>query len=441
VESESEMKIQGVMKIGQLAFVLMLAIGWWLVADGWRLAPVQAAVRANNQSNQEREFHQIYDLASKGTVGIYNSSGNIRVTTWNENRVKVDAVKRGRREEDFARVQIEINAKPERIEIRAVYPNGFNTRGGGVSVDFDVKVPRASSISPINSSSGDVNVTGPVERLIARTSSGNLTVIDVTDTASLTASSGNIHATRIGGELRANASSGNLTINEIGSRLFAQTSSGSIHATQIHDDATATVSSGEIRLEKIGGRAIARASSGMVWINDVGGDAQADSLSDDVTVTNVRGRVTANATSGSITIRNAGEGVRARAISSSVTVSDCKGSIDAGSVSDSITLTNIDSRDVVAKSTSGSVRFTGKIQDGGRYEFESFSSSVVLVIPPDSNFNLMAKTLNGSINTEFPVKITRTPGGNMVTGTVGKGSAEVRVSTFNGSVQIKKSAR
>ncbi len=439
------MKIQWGMKIRRSVLALALA----LVAVGcclmnWQVAPVQASLQAanqNGQANQDREFHQVYNITPKGTVGIYNSSGAIRVTTWNEDRVKVDAVKHGRREEDFARVQIEVIAKPESVEIRAVYQKDrgeMYRRGNSVSVDFDVKVPRGVALSPANASSGDVNVTGPIDRVIVRASSGNITVTDVTDTASLTASSGNIHATHIGGELRASASSGNLTINDVGARLIAQTSSGAIHASQIRDDATATVSSGDIKLEKIGGRVVARASSGAVWINDIGGDVQADSMSDNVTVTNVRGYVRANATSGSLTIRNASEGVRARAISSSITISDCKGAIDASAVSDSITLTNIDSREVVAKTTSGSIRFTGKLQDGGRYEFESFSSGVVLILPPDSQFNLTARTHNGSINTEFPVQMTRTTGGSLMSGSVGKGGAELRVSSFSGSVQIKK---
>jgi hypothetical protein len=433
VESESEMSESKVKKIRRL--VSAIAFGCLLMAGGgWQFFVAQAA----GQGGQDREFHQTYDLAPNGTVGVFNSSGNIRISTWDENRVKVDAIKQGRREEDFSRVQIQVDARPDRIEVRAVYPTGYNWRGGGISVNFDLKLPRTAAISPANSSSGDIVVTGPIERVVARTSSGNLTATDVKDTTGLTTSSGNILATRIGGELRANASSGNLTINDVSSRVVAQTSSGSIHATQVRDDATGTVSSGEVRLEKIGGRATARASSGSVFVNDVGGDAQASTQSDNVTITNVRGRATANAISGDVVVRNVSEGVRVTSVSGSITISDCKGVISANSTNDVITLTNIDSRDVVAKTVSGEVRFTGKLQDGGRYEFESFNGSVVLTLPSGSNFNLTAKTHSGSVNTEFPVQLTRTTGGTLMSGTVGKGGVEVVVSSFNGNVQIRK---
>lgn len=425
----------------KLEMALAIVIGCLLMAGGGKqLFSVRAAGQQTGQAgSQDREFHQTYDLAPNGTVGIFNTSGNIRVTTWNENRVKVDAVKHSRREEDYARVRVEVNATPNRVEIRAVYPSGVNWRGGGVSVDFEVKMPRTAAINPANSSSGDVTVTGPIERVAARTSSGNVTVSDVKDTANLSTSSGNVQATHISGELRANASSGDLTIQDVNSRLIAQTSSGAIRATQVRDDATAIVSSGEVRLEKIGGRAVARSNSGTVWISDVSGDVQADSISDGVTVMNVRGRANVSSTSGNVTVRNVSEGIRARAISGSLNVMDCKGPIDLGTVNDSITLANIDSRDVTAKSTSGNVRFAGKLQDGGHYEFETFNGVVVVTLPPDSNFNLTVKTFNGSINTEFPLQLTRTTGGSIMSGTVGKGGADVRASSFNGSVQIKKS--
>ncbi|HMZ17659.1 MAG TPA: DUF4097 family beta strand repeat-containing protein [Blastocatellia bacterium] len=405
-----------------------------LLNSGGRFAKTSAA----GQGSQDREFHQTYDLAPNGIVAVFNSSGNIRISTWDRNQVKVDAVKQGRREEDFSRVQIQVTPRADRVEIRAVYPTGYNWRNGGVSVNFDIKLPRTATINPANSSSGDITIVGPVERVVARTSSGNISAGDVKDTANLSTSSGNIRATRIGGELRATAGSGDLILTELGSRLIAQSSSGSIQATDVRDDAMATVASGEVRLEKIGGRAVGRTSSGSVWINDVAGDAQGSTMSDNVTVTNVKGRATISAISGNVTVRNVGEGVRAGTISGTVSISDCKGVINASSTSDTITLTNIDSRDVIAKTTSGNVRFTGKIQEGGRYEFESFNGSVVLNIPADSNFNLTAKTYNGTINTEFPVQLTRTTGGTLMSGTVGKGGVDVIVSSFNGSVQIKK---
>lgn len=424
------MTIRRVMKIWRLAIVLMLAL-----AGSWQIASAQTA------GGQDKEFHQAYDLAANGTVSVYNTSGVVRISSWSENRVKVDAIKHGRNEADFAKVQIEVMARPERVEIRVLYPNGFNWRGGGVTVDFDLKVPRSAAISPANSTSGNITVTGPIERVVARATSGNVLVQDVTDTANLNSTSGDVTATRVGGELRANATSGTVIVNDANSRVFAQSSSGTIQVTQARDDVTATVNSGDIKLEKIGGRATVRSNSGWVVVNDVGGDVQATSFTDDIKVSNVRGRVTISAISGNVTASRISEGVKATSVSGAISVGDSKGRIEVGTTSDSIILTNLDSREIVARTTSGNVQFTGKLYEDGHYEFESFSGEVVLNLPPESNFTLSAKTHSGSVNTEFPLQLTRNIGGSLMTGTVGKGGADVRASSFSGNVRIKKNAR
>lgn len=420
------MKIREGIKTGWLVMALVI---------GWQTAGAQTV------GGQDREFHQAYDLAEKGSVAIYNTSGAVRISGWNENRVKVDAVKHVRNDADLAKVQIEVTARPERVEIRVIYPSGFNWRGGGVSVDFDLKVPRGASVSPANTTSGDLSITGPIERVVARATSGNVSAQDITDTASLNSTSGDVTATRVGGELRVNATSGNLTIAEAGSRVFANASSGSIRINGARDDVNATVSSGDIKLEKIGGRAIVRSNSGWVVVNDVGGDVQATSMTDDVTVSKVRGRAFVNAISGNIILREIAEGIKATAVSGSVTVSDSSGRIEVFSTSDSIVLNNLDSREIIAKTTSGNVQFTGKIREGGSYDFESFNGEVVLVLSPESNFYLSAQTHSGSLNTEFPLELSRNTGGNFLTGTVGKGGADIRVKSFNGSVRIRKGTR
>jgi DUF4097 and DUF4098 domain-containing protein YvlB len=234
-----------------------------------------------------------------------------------------------------------------------------------------------------------------------------------------------------------------VVVNNVSSRLFAQATSGSVIAIQVRDDATASSTSGNVKLEQVGGRATARSVCGWGMVNDVGGDVQADSTSDNVTVTNVRGRVNAGSISGAIIIRQASEGVRATAVSGKIEISDSKGRMDVNTTSDSITLNNVDSRGIIAKSTSGNVHFAGKLYEEGHYEFESFSSNVVLILPPDSNLTLTTRSHSGSINTEFPLQIApgiTNRGRGALSGTIGKGGAEVRAATFSGSVFIKKNA-
>ncbi len=394
-------------------------------------------VAASQSASQGRELRETYDLAANGAVAVSNTSGYIRVTSWNENRVKVDAVKRGPSEDEFGEVEIQVMARPDRIEIRTIYPRGRS----GVSVDYDLKVPRTAALNGLTNASGEITVSDPVASVNARTASGNIAVRGTVGDAVLSSASGRITADRIGGGLSVTTTSGDLVIGEVGSTLNARCTSCNIRAAGLRDDATAYTSSGNIEIERIGGRVTARATSGWVKINDVAGDVNAESYSDSVTVTNVKGRVTAKSLSGNVIVRNVGEGASVSAVSGNVEVSDAKGRIEIGATSGSMTLNNIDSRDVSAKGVSGGVRFTGKLYDDGRYEFSSFSSSVVLMLPPESNFNLAAQSHSGSIHTEFPLELGRGAqfGGRFpITGVVGKGGAEVRAFSHSGSIHIRK---
>src|SRR5262249_51527983 len=128
-----KMRLRGIAQIAWLA--LISAAVCLLSLHG--AAPRVTAQSAARSVEQGRERHESYDLASGGVVSVNNTSGYIRVTSWNENRVKVDAVKRSRREEEYSQVEIQVTPGPGRIEIRTIYPR---EQVGGVSVDYHLKV-------------------------------------------------------------------------------------------------------------------------------------------------------------------------------------------------------------------------------------------------------------------------------------------------------------
>jgi DUF4097 and DUF4098 domain-containing protein YvlB len=401
---------------------------------------------AAQSAEQSREFHETYDLAPGGVVSVNNTSGYIRVTSWGEDRVKVDAVKRGRRDEDLGQVQIQVTPRPgrpdrpdrpDRIDIRTTY---LRNEDGRISVDYDLKVPRGAVLNALTTTSGEITVYDPVARVTANSTSGPITVREVTGDATLSSTSGEITAGRVGGSLVVTATSGNLVIGEVTSTLNARCNNCNISARGLRNDATVRTANGSIELERIGGRVNAETTNGRIRINDVGAGVIATSYSNSITVTNARGFVVANALNGSVVIRNAGEGARASSVGGSVQISDSKGRIEADTTNGSISLANIDGKDVSAKSANGGVLFTGRFYESGRYVFFSANGNVVLTLPPESNFNLTVKSDNGSINTEFPLKLE--PGAQLgrgpIVGVIGRGGAEVQAISANGAVHIKK---
>lgn len=384
-----------------------------------------------------RELHETYNLNPDGIISLTNSSGYIRITTWNENRVQLDAVKRARREEDWPLIEIRVTSQAQRLEITTVYPRG---RSNTTSVDYDLKVPRTAVLNSLVSTSGDVTVSGPIANVVARSTSGKVVATDVTGNANLASTSGEARASHIGGSLSISTSSGQIMATEVAARATARCASGSISISKVRDDASAYCASGSIRLEEIGGRAAAQSSNGSVTILKVGGDVEAASNSDNVLIEDVRGRVVATSFTGNVVVRQVDEGVRATATSSNIEITQAKGRIEAETISGTIVLRNVDSRDLRLKSLSSSVRYEGKLYADGRYEFNSFSGDVVLTLPADSEFNLTAQTFSGTINTEFPIQLTAGKLSNRgpVQGVAGKGGAQIKAESFSGSVHLKK---
>jgi DUF4097 and DUF4098 domain-containing protein YvlB len=426
------MRFPGITPIGRLA--LIAATACLTQFDAAPRVTAQSATQSASQSaGQSRELHETYDLTAGGLVTVTNTSGYIRVTSWNENRVKVDAVKRG---QDASPIEIQVTPRPGRIDIRTIYPR---SQGSSVSVDYDLKVPRGAALNA-QTTSGEITINDPIARVTANSTNGSITVREVTGDAVLSSTNGQITTGRIGGSLSITATSGNLVIGDVASTLNARCKDCSVTARGLRDDATVQTANGSIELERIGGRVNAEARNGRIMVNDVGGDVIAKSYSNTVTVTNARGHVLASTLDGNVIVRNAGEGARASSVSGSVEISDSKGRIEADATNGSIRLKNIDGKDVSAKSANGSVHFTGRFYESGRYVFFSANSNVILILPPDSNFNLTIKSDNGSMNTEFPLKLG--PGAQLgrgpIYGVVGKGGPEVSAISANGSVQIKK---
>lgn len=387
------------------------------------------------------ELHKSYSINLNGTLSVTNVSGFIRITGWNENRVQVDAVKRGNKE-DFPLVEIRVTDSADRLQIETITPRMNWGRNRNVWVEYELKVPRSVILNSITTTSGDITILDAGSRVVARSTSGEVTARGTGGDTNLTTTSGDITSDRVNGALIVSSTSGNVRASEIIAKLSIQTTSGDITAIDLHNDATIAATSGDIRIEKAGGRISANTTSGTVSVRDVGGDATLQSISDSVLAENIRGRVSVNAVSADVTIRNAQEGARVNSVSGTINIANTKGLIEAKTTSGEVIVREVDSHEILIGSHSGTVSYSGQIYDGGRYSFESFSGGVNLLIPANADFTLHATTYSGSIETDFPITIppgtTQTNRPKRLQGTHGNGGAQLKINSFSADIKLKK---
>jgi DUF4097 and DUF4098 domain-containing protein YvlB len=181
-----------------------------------------------------------------------------------------------------------------------------------------------------------------------------------------------------------------------------------------------------------------------VDIQGTEGNVEVTTIQGPIQVRGGRGSIFLESVNGEITVEEARGNIRVNAVAGAITVSGSSGDISAESVSGSITLQDIVSGQVEARTVSGSLRYDGSIEDGGRYTFGTHAGEVWLRLPGDMNARVSAVTLAGDIRVDFPgapdttVRAQGLPGlrEKRLTFETGNASARVSVETFAGTLHI-----
>jgi DUF4097 and DUF4098 domain-containing protein YvlB len=170
----------------------------------------------------------------------------------------------------------------------------------------------------------------------------------------------------------------------------------------------------------------------------LGGPAKVNSVSGNVNILGAAG-VEIKLVSGDITLENVMGDAYLRSVSGNVRATKIKGSVEIESVSGDIELKDVaEARTVTGKSVSGDITYMGTIMPGGNYELKSHSGNVEMKIPANSAFDFEANTFSGVIDTDFQIEVMGKISPKEIHGTVNKGGARIRMTTFSGNIDLKK---
>ena len=138
---------------------------------------------------------------------------------------------------------------------------------------------------------------------------------------------------------------------------------------------------------------------------------------------------------GMIELRGMNESGTLRTSNGGIVMEDVSGDFSAHTSNGAIEVTA--SKGSVDLDTSNEhISFSGELAPGGRNEMETSNGGVDVTLQGTPSVRLDATTSNGTVTSKLPIVATVT-GDNYLAGTIGKGEADLTISTSNGSVTIR----
>jgi hypothetical protein len=162
-------------------------------------AAVSGRAQGDDEGQLIKEFSATYPLAPDGRVRLKNINGRARVTSWERDEVKIEATKRAHTQRRLDEVNIDVQAAPDSVQIKTVYPTTTlnferGSRDNPASVDYVLTVPRGARLESVELVNGPLEVEGLAGEIKAALVNGQLTARNLTGDARLTTVNGRLEA-------------------------------------------------------------------------------------------------------------------------------------------------------------------------------------------------------------------------------------------------------
>lgn len=162
-----------------------------------------------------------------------------------------------------------------------------------------------------------------------------------------------------------------------------------------------------------------------------------------VKIDSINGDTSVESLGGNISVSDAGGPLSIRSVGGNIEVIRPSGRVEAYSINGDLHFMNPTSMRVHGTTTSGKIIYEGNFASGGDYVLSDYSGDITVLCPPNASFELDAKTVRGKLDNEFPL-VRRgpvqsfVPPGNSIFGTQGSGQATVELTSFSGTIHIRR---
>ena len=149
-------------------------------------------------------------------------------------------------------------------------------------------------------------------------------------------------------------------------------------------------------------------------------------------------RVGAHSVNGGVSIRDVGAQVRANTVNGGVTVRNTAGPVVATTVNGGVDVSTAVGP-VSAETVNGNVdaRMTA-LQGDDDMRFKTVNGSVSIYVPARFDANFRFDTVHGGIDSDFPMTMSGRWGPRHASGTIGNGGRDIRASSVNGSIELRR---
>jgi len=433
---------------------------------------------ADFESNLEKTF----PTAPGGTLVVQADRGSCEIAPADGSEVRIRVLR-----------QVKGGDKRQADELFANHEVTFDTSGSTVSVigktarklpfvgtphppylmvRFQIDIPKKFGVD-VRTSGGDVRIGDVDGKVKAHTSSGTITLGQVSggvmaensggdiaigeasaETEAQT-SSGAIRIKKVKGKTHLSNSGGDIRVGEAQSSLFAKTSSGRIDIQSVGGDLEAQDSGGDIKVGAANGTVTAATSSGSISLGHIkSGAVNVKDSGGDISIDSADGNVTAKTSSGSIKIRTAKGMVTAQNSGGDIHIGETGGQVTATTSSGSIVLKRVNGK-LTARDSGGDIRLeqaagavhastsSGNIVVGfvslpsDECRFEVSGGGITLTVPKWAAFDVDAVSQGGSVHTDLPV--ARVHGRTALRGAMNQGGPKLFLRSSSGDIQIKAS--
>jgi DUF4097 and DUF4098 domain-containing protein YvlB len=221
-------------------------------------------------SRIEERKEVTYNLNKDGKVYLENVSGDISISSWNKNRIRINAVKKARAGFNLNDASIDIHQYDDsNIRILTRRDERSDRFGeSNVSVYYELIIPDKAQVR-------------------IKTVSGDVVAVNVGGAVNITTVSGDIEVLTVDNGIKCKTISGDIDLGDITGNAEIETISGEIFIDNINGSVAANTVSGDIRLEALSDadEIILETTSGEVYADSelrLGGLYEIDTISGDI---------------------------------------------------------------------------------------------------------------------------------------------------------------